>query len=145
VNENEKNNQNKKKNKESKESKQIFADFIRYDSMWQTFDFEFNDECNALFEKKKLIEVWVTHVNNAMYFYIGMIINNSNSNNNNKNDSNNNKLREDICCFKGVNGEKSYGILGMEGTKDKFHVQYMKVKDVILLKFLEDFRKFDKC
>ncbi|CAB4408840.1 unnamed protein product [Rhizophagus irregularis] len=109
TNENEKNNQNKKKNKETKESKQIFADFIRYDSTCQTFDFEFNDECKALFEKKKLIEV------------------------------------EDICCFKGINGEKSYGILGKEGTKDKFHVQYMKVKDVILLKVLEVFRKFDKC
>ncbi|GBC48488.2 hypothetical protein GLOIN_2v1879812 [Rhizophagus irregularis DAOM 181602=DAOM 197198] len=73
TNENEKNNQNKKKNKETKESKQIFADFIRYDSTCQTFDFEFNDECKALFEKKKLIEVWVTHVNNAIYFYIGKI------------------------------------------------------------------------
>ncbi|GES78440.1 hypothetical protein GLOIN_2v1879812 [Rhizophagus clarus] len=108
------NNQNKKKNKESKESKQIFADFIKYDSTCQTFDFEFNDECNALLEKKKSIEVWVTHVNNAMYSYIG------------------------------INGEKSYGILGMEGTKDEFHVQYMKVKDVILFKVLEVFRKFDK-
>ncbi|RIA82111.1 hypothetical protein C1645_881233 [Glomus cerebriforme] len=152
INENEKNNQIKKKNKKSIESKKqiFFADFIGYDSRCQTFDFGFNDEYNALFEKKKLIKAWVTNFRNGIYFYIGsikMLINNNNNNNyNNSNNNNNGKLQEDLCCFKGNNGEKSYGILGMEGTKDEFHIQYIKVKDVILLKALEDLmkiRKFD--
>ena len=113
--------------------------------MCQTFDFKFNDELNALFEKKKLIKVWMTYFSKGMYFYIGSIkmINNNKSNSNSN--SNKSKLQEDLCCFKGDNGEKSYGILGKDGTEDKFHVQYIKVKDVVLLKPLEDLMKINKC
>jgi len=113
--------------------KQIFfADFIRYDSRYQTFDFEFNDEPNALLEKKTPIKLWVTNCSIGIYFYIGsikMLFDNKG------------KLQEDLCCFKGKNGEKSYGILGDEGKMDKFQVQYIKVKDTLLVKALEDLMK----
>ena len=113
--------------------KQIFfADFIRYDSRYQTFDFEFNDEPNALFEKNKPIKLWITNCSIGIYFFIGSIKISYN---------NKGKLQEDLCCFKGNDGEKSYGILGNECEMDRFQVQYIKVKDSILVKALEDLMK----
>ncbi|CAG8606227.1 1064_t:CDS:1 [Funneliformis caledonium] len=128
---------NNKKPIESR--KQIFfTDFIRYDSTYQTFDFKFTDESEALFDKKKCIKLWVTNYRVGIYCYIGgtkVTLENKN---------NKGKLQDDFCCFEGNNYEKSYGILRDKGKVDKFQMQDIKVKDSLLVKTLECLLK-PKC
>ncbi|CAI2172530.1 1660_t:CDS:1 [Funneliformis geosporum] len=129
---------NNKKPIESRKQ-MFFTEFIRYDSTYQTFDFKFNDDFEALFDKKKCIKLWVTYYKVGSYRYVGstkMTLENKN---------NKGKSQDDFCCFEGINYEKSYGIIRDKGKVDKFQMQFIKVKDSLLVKLLESLLKSKCC